>query len=179
MSRVGRNPIPIPDGVTVSIEGNHLTVNGKLGELHRELPEGITAALEGGVLTLQRREESKQQRAFHGLSRALLANMVKGTSQGFKKDLELVGIGYRVEQKGKAIMLAVGYSHRIVFIPPENITIKVNGPTAISVSGIDNQLVGEVAAKIRQLRPPEPYKGKGIKYVGEYIRRKAGKTTAK
>jgi len=177
MSRVGRNPIPVPSGVTVTIDKNNVKVKGKLGELNQILPVGINAVQQGELIKVQRSDDSKQQHAFHGLSRALLANMIHGVEKGFSKNLEIVGIGYRCEKKGGALQLAVGFSHRVIFIPPEGIEIKVTSPTTFSVNGFDKQLVGEVAAKIRAVKPPEPYKGKGIKYVGEYIRRKAGKST--
>ncbi len=179
MSRVGREPIPVPEGVKISIDSDLLKVSGKLGNLEHSLPSGITTVLEDNVLQLNRRNDSRDQKALHGLSRALLANMVHGVSQGYKKDLEIVGVGYRCDQKGKAIQLSVGFSHRVVFIPPEGIEIKVTDTTKFNVSGIDKQLVGDVSAKIRAIRPPEPYKGKGIRYVGERVRRKAGKTTVK
>lgn len=179
MSRVGREPIPIPDGVKISIDGSLLKVNGKLGELAHTLPGGITIALEDNILQLNRKNDSRDQKALHGLSRALVFNMLYGVSRGYKKDLEIVGVGYRCEQKGKALQLTVGFSHRVVFIPPEGIQIKVTEPTKFNVNGIDKQLVGDVSAKIRAIRPPEPYKGKGIKYVGERVRRKAGKTAVK
>lgn len=179
MSRIGRNPIPVPKGVTVKIDDKLISVKGKLGELHQVLPDGITAVVESEILYVRRRDDSQTQRALHGLSRALLANMVKGVSTGFAKDLEIVGVGYRAEQRGKSLMLAMGFSHRVAFVPPDGITIKVNNPNALTVSGIDKQLIGEVAAKIRAVRPPEPYKGKGIKYAGEVIRRKAGKAAGK
>lgn len=179
MSRVGREPIPVPEGVKISIDSSLLKVNGKLGEIEHSLPNGITAVLEDNILQLNRRNDSRDQKALHGLSRALLANMVHGVSQGYKKDLEIVGVGYRCDQKGKAIQLTVGFSHRVMFIPPEGIEIKVTDSTKFNVSGIDKQMVGDVSAKIRAIRPPEPYKGKGIKYVDERIRRKAGKTTVK
>ncbi len=179
MSRIGRNPIPVPKGVTVTINETQISVKGKLGELHQAIPDGISVAKEGDTLYVRRRDDSQSQRALHGLSRALIANMVKGVNEGYTKDLEIVGVGYRAEQRGKSLILAMGFSHRIAFIPPDGITIKVNNPNTLSVSGIDKQLIGEVAAKIRAVRPPEPYKGKGIKYVGEVVRRKAGKTAGK
>ncbi|NQT34597.1 50S ribosomal protein L6 [bacterium] len=179
MSRVGREPIPVPEGVKISIDSSLLKINGKLGELEHSLPNGITAVLEDNVLRLNRKNDTHDQKALHGLSRALLANMVHGVSHGYKKDLEIIGVGYRCDKKGKAIQFAVGFSHRVVFIPPDEIEIKVTDTTKFNVSGIDKQLVGDVSAKIRAIRPPEPYKGKGIRYVGEKVRRKAGKTTVK
>ncbi len=179
MSRVGREPIPVPTGVKVTIDDKRVKVKGKLGELDWNLPEGITASVNDTVVKLTRSGDSRSMRALHGLSRALIANMIQGVDQGFKKDLTIVGIGYRCEQRGRALQLAVGFSHRVIFIPPEGVEIKVSSPTAFSVSGIDKQLVGEVAAKIREIRPPEPYKGKGIRYTDEYVRRKAGKTAGR
>jgi large subunit ribosomal protein L6 len=179
MSRVGRAPIEVPAGVTVNIDGNHVAAKGKLGELEHFLPDGITIIKEGSTITVSRRDDSSDQRSLHGLSRTLIANMVKGVSEGYKKDLEIVGVGYRAEQKGKAIQFQIGFSHRILFFPPEGVKITVSGPAAFSVTGIDKQLVGEIAAKIRAVRPPEPYRGKGIKYTTEVVRRKAGKSAGK
>ena len=179
MSRVGREPIPIPDGVKVTINKENISVNGKLGEMVRDLPEGITAKLDDNILQLNRSDDSRRQKALHGLSRALVANMVQGVSKGFTRELEIVGVGYRCEQRDRAIQFAVGFSHRVIFIPPEGVEIKVTNPTKFSILGIDKQMVGDVAAKIRAIKPPEPYKGKGIRYSGEYVRRKAGKTAVK
>jgi len=179
MSRVGKNPIPVPDGVKVDIKDTFVTVSGKLGQLEQDIPEGISVSLEDKLIVVKRRDDSKNQRALHGLARALLANMVHGVMQGFSKSLELVGVGYKAEQRGKALQLSVGFSHRVICIPPDGIDIKVNAATAFTISGIDKQLVGQTAASIRSVRPPEPYKGKGIKYVGEYVRRKAGKAAGK
>lgn len=179
MSRVGREPILIPDGVKVQLDDRVVKVRGKLGELQRELPEGISAVIEDGLLRLTRRSDERRQRAFHGLARALLANMVHGVSVGFEKEMAIVGVGYRCDKKGSALQIAVGYSHKVIFIPPEDISINVISPIKFSVNGIDKELVGDIAAKIRAIRPPEPYKGKGIRYVDEYVRRKAGKTTIK
>ncbi|MFC2150420.1 50S ribosomal protein L6 [Calditrichota bacterium] len=176
MSRVGKEPIKVPDGVDVKIDGSNVVVKGKLGELMRDLPVGISVTLTDGLIQVSRGDDSKVQRALHGLSRALLNNMVQGVSAGFAKDLEIVGVGYRCEQRGKAIQFAVGYSHRVHFLPPDGITLQVLEPNKCRVSGVDKEMVGEVAAKIRSIRPPEPYKGKGIKYAGEHIVRKAGKT---
>jgi large subunit ribosomal protein L6 len=153
-----------------------LHVKGKLGELEWSLPKCISAVLEDNVIVVSRIGEAKHERALHGLSRALLANMVTGVNQGFSKSLELVGVGYKAEQRGPAAQLAVGYSHKIICLPPDGVTIKVESPTRITISGIDKQLVGETAASIRKVRPPEPYKGKGIKYSDEIVRRKAGKS---
>ena len=179
MSRVGRDPIPVPDGVKIKINKELVKINGKLGELQHELPSGIKVVLEDGKLQLSRKNDSSDQKSLHGLSRALVANMVKGVSEGFTKQMEIVGVGYRCDMLGKALQLTVGFSHKVVFIPPESIEIKVAEPTKFSVSGINKEVVGDIAAKIRSIKPPEPYKGKGIRYAGEYIRRKAGKTTVK
>lgn len=179
MSRVGRQPIDIPSGVKVTFEDSYIFVNGKLGEMGRSIPAGISAELEGGKLLVSRRDDSREQKSLHGLTRTLLANMVKGVSDGFVKNLEIVGVGFKCEQKGRGIQLQVGFSHRVLVLPPEGIKIQVTGPLAFNVSGIDKEAVGEVAAKIRAVKPPEPYKGKGIKYSGEVIRRKAGKSAGK
>lgn len=175
MSRIGREPISIPDGITATLSDRFITVKGKLGELNHTVPEGISISQNDSVITVDRENDNHKQRALHGLTRALVANMVHGVSQGFTKELEIVGVGYRCEQRGPALQLAVGFSHRVVFFPPDGIELKAISNTNFSVTGIDKQLVGDTAAKLRAVRPPEPYKGKGIKYVGEYIRRKAGK----
>ena len=179
MSRVGRNPIPMVKGVTVSIKQQHVDVKGKLGSLEFDIHDGISAKIEGEQILVSRENDSKSLRAKHGLVRALIANMIKGVSDGYTKSLELVGVGYKSEQRGKALQLAVGFSHKIIFIAPDGIVIKVTSATSFTVSGIDKQLVGETAASIRKIRPPEPYKGKGIKYKDEYVRRKAGKAAVK
>lgn len=179
MSRVGKEPVPVPSGVTVTIDGRLVKARGSLGELEFGLPEGISFSMEDNLVKVMRSGDSGPQRALHGLSRALIANMIKGVSQGFSKDFEIIGVGYRCEQREKAIQLAVGYSHRVIFVPPEGIEIKVNSPTTFTVKGIDKELVGEVSAKIRAIKPPEPYKGKGIRYANEYVRRKAGKAAGK
>ena len=179
MSRVGRNPIPIVKGVKVSIKKQHVEVKGKLGSLELDIHDGISAKIEDENIVVSRDDDSKSLRAKHGLVRALIANMVKGVTEGYSKTLELVGVGYKSEQRGKALQLAVGFSHKIIFIAPDGIEIKVLSATSFSISGIDKQLVGETAASIRKIRPPEPYKGKGIKYKDEYIRRKAGKAAVK
>ena len=179
MLRVGRAPITIPAGVNVAIEGAHIVAKGKLGELEHFLPGGITAELQGATLNVTRRDESREQKSLHGLSRTLVANMIKGVSEGYKKDLEIVGVGYRCEMKGGALQLQVGFSHRVLILPPEGIKLAITNQTNFNVSGVDKQLVGEVAAKIRAVKPPEPFRGKGIKYVGEVVRRKAGKSAGK
>lgn len=175
MSKIGRLPITIPSGVTATIAGNTVTVKGQKGELTYELKPKIKAELVGDQLTITRASEDKPVRALHGLTRALLANMVKGVSVGFTKNLELVGTGYRARMSGTKLILSLGYSHEIEFVPPKGIEIKVEGTGVIIVSGFDIQAVGQAAAVIRSYRKPEPYKGKGIRYAGEVVRRKAGK----
>ena len=175
MSRVGSNPIPIPDGVEVSVSGTTVKVKGKKGELERQLPEPITASVDDGVLTVARPDDERDSRARHGLSRSLLYNMVVGVSEGFRKELEIQGVGYRAIAQGKNLQLQVGYSHPVNFEAPEGIEFEVPEPTQIIVNGIDKETVGQVAANIRSIRKPEPYKGKGIRYKDEHVRRKAGK----
>ena len=179
MSRIGKQPIPVPGGVTVSVDGSTVRVKGPKGEMVRTFRPEMTIALSDGVLTVERPSESQQDRAMHGLTRALLANMVEGVTTGYRKALELVGVGYRAEKKGKTLVLTVGYSHQVVYPEAEGLTITTPAPTQIVVEGIDKQQVGQAAAEIRSVRPPEPYKGKGIRYQGEYVRRKAGKAGAK
>ncbi len=176
MSRIGRVPIKILPGVEVKIEDALVTVKGPKGQLQQQVDPGLQIEREGDQLIVKRPNDERKWRSLHGLTRTLINNMVVGVSQGFSKTLVIEGVGYRAEMKGKGIQLALGYSHPIYFVPPEGIEIKVESPTRIVVSGIDKVLVGQVAAKIRSFRPPEPYKGKGIRYEGEYIRRKAGKT---
>ena len=175
MSRVGKSPIAVPNGVDVKIDGSLVTVKGSKGELSRVFNERIGFEQEGDVLTVTRPDDARESKALHGLSRALLNNMVVGVSEGFTKQLEIQGVGYRAALKGNSVELQVGFSHSVVVDAPEGITFEVPEPTKISVSGIDKELVGQVAADIRKVRPPEPYKGKGIRYEGEYVRRKAGK----
>jgi large subunit ribosomal protein L6 len=178
MSRIGRAPISLPAGVDVTIEGDLVRVKGPKGELsHRIRPEA-KVKMEDGQLLVDRISDAKQHRAFHGLTRALLANMVEGVSNGFTKGLEIVGVGYRADKRGDALVLTVGYSHEVRYPEPEGITLSTPAPTQILVEGIDKQKVGQVAAELRAVRPPEPYKGKGIRYKGEQVRRKAGKTGA-
>lgn len=179
MSRIGKKPVPIPDKVKVSIDNNILKAKGPKGELCVNIPENINYSLENNVLTFSRENDIKKVRAIHGLTRALSANVVEGVMNGFTKTLQIVGVGFKVEMRGRNLLLFLGFSHPVLFIPPEDITIATTNPNTIQVSGIDKQIVGEICAKIRALRPPEPYKGKGIQYAGEYIRRKAGKTTSK
>ncbi|MFH1687863.1 MAG: 50S ribosomal protein L6 [bacterium] len=177
MSRVGKAPIPIPAKVSVTIDGQQVTVKGPKGELTREIHPAVSAAVEGGELLVTRHTDQKKHRALHGLTRALLRNMVVGVSEGYKRVLEIVGVGYRAEMKGKILVLNLGHSHPILLRPPDGIAIDAPPKTnQIMVEGIDKQVVGEVAAKIRGFRKPEPYKGKGIRYQGEHVRSKAGKT---
>jgi large subunit ribosomal protein L6 len=175
MSRIGRAPIPVPDGVTVDINGQHVTVKGPKGELSHTVVEPIRVVQGDGVLNVERPTDRAPHRSLHGLSRSLVANMVTGVKDGFEKRLELVGVGYRAQLKGKDLEIAVGYSHPVIVAAPEGITFDCPQPTQIVVQGIDKVLVGQIAANIRRIRPPEPYKGKGIKYDGEVIRRKVGK----
>ncbi len=175
MSRIGRAPIPIPDGVSVDITGQNVVVTGPKGELRHTVVEPIRIAEEDGRLVVTRPTDRGPHRALHGLSRSLVANMVEGVSAGFARNLEIQGVGYRAQLKGQALELAVGFSHPVTIDPPEGITFEVPAPTQVVVRGIDKQRVGETAAKIRAVRPPEPYKGKGIRYAGEAVRRKVGK----
>jgi large subunit ribosomal protein L6 len=175
MSRIGRLPIPVPSGVDVAIEGRTVTVKGPKGELNHTVAEPITVEREDGTLLVKRPNDERVSRALHGLSRTLVANMIAGVTQGYVKTLEIVGTGYRVALKGTDLEFALGFSHPVVVRAPEGITFRVERPTLFSVEGIDKQKVGEVAANIRKIRPPEPYKGKGVRYQGEIVRRKAGK----
>lgn len=180
MSRIGKNPIALPQGVEVKVDGNVVTVKGKLGELTQEIKSGITVKVEDGTITLERPSESKDHRAAHGLYRALINNMVEGVSKGFTKELELVGVGYRASNQGQKLDLALGFSHNIVLnlapeVKVETVSEKGKNPI-VKLTSHDKQLVGQVAAKIRSFRKPEPYKGKGVKFVGEVLRRKAGKS---
>ena len=180
MSRIGRAPIEIPAGVTVDIdENNKVTVKGSKGTLSRQIRPEMKITVEGNVLTVTRPSDNRLHRSLHGLSRTLINNMVVGVTTGYTKNLEINGVGYRAAKQGKNLTLALGFSHPVVVEPPEGISFEVPSPTAIQVSGIDKELVGAVAAKIRSFRKPEPYKGKGIKYAGEHIRRKEGKAGAK
>lgn len=176
MSRVGKKPIEIPAGVTVTIDGSTVIVKGPKGELTRSFNQDMDIKLEENVLTVSRPTESKEHRTVHGTTRALLSNMVEGVSKGFEKNLELIGVGYRAQKQGKKLVLNVGYSHPVEFEPEEGLEVEVPSNTKISIKGINKERVGALAANIRDVRPPEPYKGKGIRYEGEYVRRKEGKT---
>ena len=175
MSRIGKKPVEIPSGVDVKIDGSDVVVKGSKGELTRSFNERIGFDVEEDVITLTRPDDSRESRALHGLSRALFNNMVVGVSEGFRKELEIHGVGYRASLKGRNVELLVGFSHPVEVEAPDGITFEVPEQTKIVVSGIDKEQVGQVAANIRKVRPPEPYKGKGIRYSGEYVRRKAGK----
>ena len=175
MSRIGKHPIPVPAGVEVSIEGNHIHVKGPKGELDYDFNTLMTVVLEDGQIVVTRPGDSRQAKSFHGLTRTLIANMVEGVSNGFQKKLELVGVGYRAALKGSNLEMQLGYSHPVIVEPPAGITFEVPDQTHIVVNGADKQQVGETAAVIRKWRKPEPYKGKGIRYEGEVVRRKLGK----
>lgn len=175
MSRIGRKPIAVPAGVKVTIDGRTVAVTGPKGSLSREIPGAVTFKLEGEVITVSRPDDTKTNRSMHGLCRTLIANMVEGVANGFRTDLEINGVGYRAAKAGNKLTLALGYSHPIEIDPPAGISFEVDGQTKVAVLGANKELVGQVAAEIRSLRKPEPYKGKGIKYVDEVIRRKAGK----
>jgi len=175
MSRIGRQPVSVPANVTIDVnEENFVTVKGPKGELFRQFPRSIALDRDEGVINVTRPNDEGKQRALHGLSRSLLNNMVTGVTTGFTKTLEVQGVGYRAQMQGSSLQLALGFSHPVIVAPPEGINFLVEGPR-ISIQGIDNEKVGQVAANIRKLRPPEPYKGKGIRYTGERVRRKAGK----
>jgi large subunit ribosomal protein L6 len=175
MSRIGRLPVQIPKGVDVTIDGPAVTVKGPKGQLSFELPEPIEITQNDGVLTVTRPNDEGNVRALHGLSRTLVANMVTGVTEGYRKTLEIVGVGYRVQARGNGVEFSLGYSHPVPVTPPDGVTLRVETPTRLVVEGIDKQQVGEVAANIRKLRKPDPYKGKGVRYAGEQIRRKVGK----
>lgn len=181
MSRIGKKPIPLPEGVSVEIEGRKVTVKGKLGTDSLELMECVSVKKDGNMLFVEAKGDvnDKRVRAAHGLHRALLANMVTGVSSGFEKNLEIVGVGYRAQQQKNDVVFQLGFSHSVLFTPPEGVVVEVLEPTKLRVKGINKQKVGQVAANIRKLKPPEPYKGKGIRYANEKIRRKAGKTGKK
>ncbi len=179
MSRIGKAPIPVPDKVTVTLQGLDVTVKGPKGELNRTLPEGVSISQDGGLIMVSPTGVSRRCRERHGLCRTLVANMVEGVSQGFSRKLEIVGVGYRAALQGKKLVVSAGYSHQVEMVPPDGVSFAVEGTTTVVVSGANKELVGNEAAKVRAIRPPEPYKGKGIKYAGERILRKAGKTGKK
>jgi large subunit ribosomal protein L6 len=179
MSRIGKRPIPIPAKVSVEIKGQKVNVTGPKGNLSRELPSLITVSQQGDTIEVARENESRSSRERHGLCRTLVANMIEGVSQGFEKKLQIQGVGYRAQAQGSKLTLNVGYSLPVEMNMPEGINVAVNNNTEVVVSGVDKELVGNVAAKIRAVRPPEVYKGKGIRYLGEYVRRKAGKAGKK
>ncbi|HKI78452.1 MAG TPA: 50S ribosomal protein L6 [Ignavibacteriaceae bacterium] len=179
MSRIGKKPVLIPKGVTVTLKGNNLKVKGPKGELESSFHNSIKIEMKESEIIVTRPNDLKENKALHGLTRALIQNMVQGVTTGYTKTLDIVGVGYRAELKGKNLLLNIGYSHPIYFIPPDGIELQTPAPTQIVISGIDRQLVGMVASKIRSIRKPEPYKGKGIKYSDEQIQRKAGKTAGK
>lgn len=176
MSRIGKAPVAVPAGVEVKIDGSTVSVKGPKGELSRTFSDKVTITQEDGQIVVDRPADDRESRALHGLSRSLVNNMVIGVSEGFRKELDIVGVGYRATAKGSDIELALGFSHPVLVTAPEGISFQVPAPTRIEVHGIDKQLVGQVAADIRAWRKPEPYKGKGVRYVGEHVRRKAGKT---
>jgi len=176
MSRIGRSPITVPSSVTVSVDGSTVTVKGPNGTMDRTLPDGITLAQEGDVLTVDRLNDETMYRSLHGLTRTLVSNMVTGVTDGWTKELEIIGVGYRAAAGGPGVLdLALGFSHPVKFTAPEGITFEVPSPTRVIIKGADKEVVGQVAASIRKLRKPEPYKGKGVRYLGERVLRKAGK----
>ena len=175
MSRIGRKPIDVPSGVEVKVDGNTITVKGPKGTLTRELHKDMIIEQNGNVIDVKRPSESKQHKSLHGLTRTLVANMVEGVTNGFKKELEIQGVGYRAAKQGKDLVMNLGYSHQVIMPEVEGISIEVPNPNSIIISGPDKQAVGQFAAVVREKRPPEPYKGKGIRYVGEYVQRKEGK----
>ena len=179
MSRIGRKPVTVPKGVTLQLEGNNVAVKGPRGELRRRLHPDMQVAFDKDQFTVARPSEEKRHKALHGLTRTLVQNMVEGVSKGFSKTLEIQGVGYKAEAKPYGVNLIVGYSHPVKYEAPKGIKISVDNNTVVKIEGADKELVGQVAAELRSVRPPEPYKGKGIRYQGEHVRRKAGKTGAK
>ena len=175
MSRIGRAPITVPAGVEVTLNGSTVTAKGPKGTLTKTMHSNMAIAMEGNVITVTRPNDNKDNRSLHGLTRTLIANMIEGVANGYKKELEINGIGYRAEKKGNDLFMKIGFSHDILMAPPAGVTVEVPAPNKVIISGADKQVVGQFAAEVREKRPPEPYKGKGIKYVDEYIRRKEGK----
>ena len=175
MSRIGRKPIQIPDGVEIDVRPGAVKVKGPKGELNQDVNRDMKVAIDDGILTVDRPSDRGEHRALHGLTRSLIANMVEGVTDGFERRLQIQGVGYRAQLKGKALEMSLGYSHPVTIPAPEGIEFEVPQPTEVVVRGIDKQLVGETAARIRKSRPPEPYKGKGVRYVGEHVARKVGK----
>ena len=175
MSRIGKKPIQVPDGVTVDLKPGHVAVKGPKGELTQDISPEMKVSQDDGVLTVERPTDRGEHRALHGLTRSLIANMVQGVTDGYEKRLEIQGVGYRARLQGKSLELALGYSHPVSVTAPEGIEFEVPQPTQVVVRGIDKQLVGEIAARVRKARPPEPYKGKGVRYAGEHVARKVGK----
>jgi large subunit ribosomal protein L6 len=179
MSRIGKNPISVPSGVTITLDGNRITVKGPKGELSRTIPADMLISQESGTVTVNRPSDDPKHKALHGLSRTLIANMVEGVTKGFSKQLDIVGVGYKAEARPYGLQLALGFSHPVEYKAPQGIKLSAPAPTQIIIEGANKEIVGQVAAELRSLRPPEPYKGKGIKYAGEQIRRKAGKAGGK
>lgn len=179
MSRIGRSPVTVPNGVTVTLDGSRITVKGPKGELSRELPAAMQLSQENGTIIVRRPSEEQQHKALHGLTRTLVANMIDGVTKGYSKTLEISGVGYKAEPRPYGLQLALGYSHQIQFKAPQGIKLTTPNPTTVVIEGMSKELVGQVAAEIRGLRKPEPYKGKGVKYQGEQVRRKAGKAGGK
>ena len=179
MSRIGKLPITVPSGVTITLDGNRITVKGPKGELSRTLPADMKVSQENGTVAVARPSDDPKHKALHGLSRTLIANMVEGVTKGFSKQLDIVGVGYKAEARPYGLQLALGFSHPVEYRAPQGIKLSAPAPTQIVVEGANKEVVGQVAAELRSLRPPEPYKGKGIKYAGEQIRRKAGKAGGK
>jgi len=179
MSRIGKNPIAVPNGVTITLDGNRITVKGPRGELSRVIPADMQLSQESGTVTVNRPSDDPKHKALHGLSRTLIANMVEGVTKGFTKQLDIVGVGYKAETRPYGLQLALGFSHAVEYRAPAGIKLTAPAPTQILVEGPNKEVVGQVAAELRSLRPPEPYKGKGIKYAGEQVRRKAGKAGGK
>jgi large subunit ribosomal protein L6 len=176
MSKIGRKPVPVPPGVKADVKGRVVSVKGNLGSMDCEVPDPLTVEIEEGAILVGAPSDAKEHRAIHGLARSLIANAVKGVSEGFEKALEIVGVGYNAKAEGRKLTLRIGFCHPVVVPIPEGVEAETPDPTKIVLKGCDKQLVGETAARIRKIRPPEPYKGKGIRYVGEHVRRKAGKT---